>query len=232
MKIGLLMMLVLLSATPRPVLRAGDAADDPGVSAGSLPAILATEAWRMTEDFPQTRYRHQTLIDPERGICEVDCSGFVVAILRQKSPAHLESIKTKHKRPLAEDFYAAFAPKDGNPARGWRRIDRLADAKAGDVLAWVKQDQSPGDNTGHVVLIAQKPLAESPQRYRVRVFDSTLHGHASDERTRDERSGIGEGTFWVEVNSEGRPIGYRWKSRTGIVHLAPIAVGRAVPISP
>jgi hypothetical protein len=225
--------LALVLTAPPQTTRIGARADDaPAVTAQekSLPSLLTAEAKRMIAEYPNTRYTHKTHIDRSQGICEVDCSGFVVTLLRHKSPKHLESINTTHKRPLAEDFFAAFVPKQGAPARGWKRVDQVVDANPGDILAWVKLDRVEGDNTGHVMLVAAKPVAESPERFRVRIYDSTLHGHAHDERTKTGRSGIGEGTLWLDVDKQGRPIGYRWKSRTGNLHVAPIAIGRAVPI--
>jgi hypothetical protein len=197
---------------------------------GSLPELLTAEARQMIADYPNTRYTHKTHIDKSQGVCEVDCSGFLVTILRHKSSQHLASISTKHKRPLAVDFYTAFAAKAGAPARGWRSVENLGDAQAGDVLAWMKEDRVPGDNTGHVMLIANKPILESPGRFQVTVYDSTAHGHAQDNRTTTGRSGIGQGTLWIDADDRGRPIGYRWKARTGLLHTAPIAIGRPVPI--
>jgi hypothetical protein len=212
-------------------LRADDPAlAPPSVATAELPEMLVAEARRMIAEYPDTRYSHKTHVDRSQGIADVDCSGFLVFILKHKVPRHLESITTIHKRALAEDFYNAFSPKQGNSATGWKPVPRLAEAQPGDVLAWVKSERMPGDNTGHVMLIAEKPVPESPERYRVRIFDSTLHGHANDERTTAGRSGIGQGTLWIDVDAQGRPSGYRWKSRTGMLHTAPIAIGRPVPI--
>lgn len=209
---------------------AAQTAAEPVSPVVSLPDLLTAEARRMIADYPNTRYTHKTHIDKSQGLCEVDCSGFLVAILRHKAPQHLASISKTHKRPLAEDFYAAFSGKAGAPARGWRPIENLGDAQAGDVLAWVKSDRVSGDNTGHVMLIADKPIPESAGQFQVTVYDSTLHGHAQDDRTNRGRSGIGRGTLWIETDNRGRPIGYRWKSRTGTLHTAPIAIARPVPI--
>jgi len=224
-KFGLVLIVVWLLVACRGTPRA----DDGGVTAASLPELLTADARRMIAAYPNTQYSHKTHIDQHRGICEVDCSGFIVVLLRDKAPKQLASIRTTHKRPLAEDFYAAFAPKQGPCARGWKHIERLAEALPGDVVAWVKPDHVPGDNTGHVVLLAEKPVAETDQRLRVRIYDSTLHGHALDERANAGRSGIGQGTLWIDVDNQGRPIGYRWKSRTGMLHTAPIAIGRPIP---
>ncbi len=225
------LFLLALSQIAAPVaLRA----DDPPVVTSAPPealsAALTAEARRMIADYPDTRYSHKTYIDKQQGICEVDCSGFIVVLLKHESRKHLESIVTTHKRPLAEDFYTVFTSKQGAAVSGWKRVERLADARPGDVLAWVKVDRVPGDNTGHVMLIAETPTQEAPDRFRVRIFDSTLHGHAHDQRTKTERSGIGQGTLWIDVDGQGRPSGYRWKSRTGMLHPAPIAIGRVVPL--
>ena len=230
LKASLAALLTMLQSTALIAQPANEPAVDPSAPARSVPALLTTEARRMIAEYPNTQYSHQTHIDTQHGICEVDCSGFIVTLLRHKSPKHLDTIRTTHKRPLAEDFYAAFAPKQRAPARGWKPIERLADAQPGDVIAWLKADRVPGDNTGHVVLVAEQPVAETPERFRVRIFDATLHGHAYDDRTKTGRSGIGQGTLWLDVDNRGRPIGFRWKSRTGLLHNVPIAIGRSIPI--
>ena len=87
------------------------------IAAEATPAQkLLAAARQMVGDFKVTRYSHKTLIDRTRGICEVDCSGFIVALLKQTSRVHLRQIVTTHKRPLAEDFYQAFAPSNGRNA--------------------------------------------------------------------------------------------------------------------
>jgi hypothetical protein len=202
----------------------------PRAPAASLSDVLTAEARQMIATYPNTRYSHKTHIDKAQGVCEVDCSGFIVSILRHKAPKLLAAINTTRKRPLADDFYAAFVPRSGAPAGGWQPIARLADAQPGDLLAWVKADRVPGDNTGHVMLIAERPIPESAGRFRVRIFDSTLHGHAQDVRTNTGRSGIGQGTLWFDVDGQGRPVAYRWKSPVGQPHTAPIAIGRPVSI--
>jgi hypothetical protein len=209
---------VLCDEPPRPPL-----ADKPLLS-----DRLVAEAKRMISQYKETRYSHKTYIDPERGICEVDCSGFLVAILKEVAPEHLRIIPTKHKRPLAEDFYNIFAAPDAETARGWRRVRRLADAEPGDIIAWLKLDREPGDNTGHVMLIAEKPVADPNGAYRVRILDSTKSPHGHDTRA-EGTTGIGRGTIWLETDDRGRLVGYHWKLRDGKLHEVPIIIGRAVP---
>ena len=196
----------------------------------SLSRRLHAAARQMVADFKLTRYSHKTFIDRGRGICEVDCSGFIVALLQQIAPKHLGVIATAHKRPLAEDFYATFAREREPRPRGWMRIERVGELEPGDLIAWVKQEREPGDNTGHVMLVDGKPTADPPNRFRIRVLDSTLHGHAHDSRP-EGKSGIGMGTIWLDVDGHGHPTGFRWKARDGKLHEIPIAIGRAVPFS-
>lgn len=198
------------------------------VAAAPAKRMLAA-ARQMISDFKVTRYSHKTFIDRDRSICEVDCSGFIVTLLKQTSPNHLRQIATRHKRPLAEDFYETFAPDGGEVPRGWKPIERLRDVEPGDIIAWIKLDREPGDNTGHVVLVEEKPTAESRDQFRVRVLDSTAHGHGQDTRP-EGTSGIGRGTIWLAVDDDGQPIGFRWKSRNGRLHEVPIAIGRAVAV--
>jgi hypothetical protein len=198
------------------------------VDAAPAKRMLATGR-QMISDFKVTRYSHKTFIDRDRSICEVDCSGFIVTLLRQTSPNHLRQIATRHKRPLAEDFYETFSPDEGDVPRGWKQIERMRDVEPGDIIAWIKLERESGDNTGHVVLVEEKPTADAPDQFRVRVLDSTAHGHGQDSRP-EGKSGIGRGTIWLDVDDDGQPIGFRWKSRTGRLHEVPIAIGRAVAL--
>jgi hypothetical protein len=222
-----LLVLAMLLAGSRLSSLADPAKPIEALANASISERLVAAARQMIADFKVTRYSHRTLIDPDRSICEVDCSGFVVALLKQTSPKHLKQIATRHKRPLAEDFYAAFSAPNGAGPAGWQPVKHLQNVERGDVIAWLKQERQPGDNTGHVMLVERKPMADAPNQFRVRVLDSTAHGHGSDSRV-EGKSGIGEGTLWLDVDGEGRPIGYRWKSRRGQLHQAPIAIGRAV----
>jgi len=233
MKLALLLNMALLSATAVPCVSADDRAGQtvtPGNAVDAAPSQKVLVAARqMVVDFKVTRYSHKTFIDRERSICEVDCSGFLVAILKQTSPDHLRQIATRHKRTLAADFYEAFAPAEGNVPRGWKSIKRMQQVEPGDIIAWKKLDREPGDNTGHVVLVEEKPTAVSPAQFRVRVLDSTVHGHGQDSRP-EGKSGIGRGTIWLDVDEDGHPIGFRWKSKNGGLHEVPIAIGRAMAI--
>lgn len=229
MKLVIRLALALYISTALSGLLAGEPDGKVPAVESAPPQRILADARLMLSDFKVTRYSHKTLIDRERGVCEVDCSGFIVAILKQAAPDHLRLIPTRHKRPLAEDFYRAFAAAPPDRPRGWLRVVRVKDIEPGDVIAWIKLERQPGDSTGHVVLVEEKPAADSSHQFRVRVLDSTLHGHAHDSRP-EGTSGIGRGTIWLEVDGDGRPTGFRWKSRHGMLHDVPIAVARAVAL--
>jgi hypothetical protein len=161
-------------------------------------------------------------------------------ILKTVSPKHLAELETKrgHKRQLADDYEQTFEETTETPkvGSGWQRLERLADARPGDILAWKNPAHKTGEhtNTGHVMVIDESPIEEPSaatqdgrKTYRVRVIDSTASPHASDTRA-ETQSGVGRGTLWLVVDAAGKPIGYRWKSPRGTLHEAPIAIGRAV----
>jgi len=189
--------------------------------------VLA-EARRILANAKASQYSHKTKVDEENGSYALDCSGLAVLILKRVAPEQLASVpKNGKSRPRAVEFHTAFAaaPTDEQGAKGWRRIEKLRDARAGDFIAWRKEEIQPGDNTGHVVLVNQAPVEDEGGRWRVEVIDSTGHGHADDTRG-DGESGVGRGTMWFDVDADGRPVACRWKSRNGSAHKAPIAIGR------
>jgi hypothetical protein len=157
MKLVLPVILAFHLSTAIPALFA-DQSDEIKVAVDSAVSerLLAT-AHQMIAEFKLTRYSHTTFIDRERSVCEVDCSGFLVTLLKQTSPKHLRQIATRHKRPLAEDFYSTFAAPKGEWPRGWKAIRHLQDVERGDIVAWIKIERELGDNTGHVMLVEEKP---------------------------------------------------------------------------
>lgn len=185
---------------------------------------------KMVRDFPESSYSHKTRIDAAAGICEVDCSAFVATVVKSVSPGHIEGLplkKSGRKRPLAEDFYAGFVQAAEGRLPGWEAVTGVSDARPGDVLAWYKEDHKQGENTGHVMLIEERPVDEGQGKWRVRIMDSTSTPHAQDTRP-SGKSGMGSGTIWLDVDNTGQIRGYRWKSATGKLNENPIAIGRAV----
>src|SRR5262249_45439676 len=145
-----------------------------------------------------------------------DCSGFVDLLLRHVSPDHLKNIQKlrTHKRQLADDYYETFANADN--ASDWKTVVHVADAVPGDILAWKNPEHVTGEhtNTGHVMIIDSTPKEHSragQKMYELTVIDCSSSGHGSDTRKKGE-SGIGRGKIWLDVDNEGRAIGYHWSS--------------------
>jgi hypothetical protein len=133
------------------------------------------------------------------------------------------------KRPFAHDFYEWFtgapAPDKAPADAKWTRIEKLADARPGDVIAWKNENYQPGENTGHVMIIVEPPEADGKDVQKVVVIDSSAHGHGNDTRKKGE-SGIGRGTLWFLVNENGEPVGVRFTSRTGALNPKTMSIGR------
>ena len=125
-----------------------------------------------------------------------------------------------------EKFFAAVPSKTGGDGR-WQQIDRLADARPGDVIAWRHEKPKPG-NTGHVVIVDQRPVAEKDGLVRVIVIDSTTLP-SSDISGDKGKSGIGRRTMWFTIDKEGRPHAYVRGARTAKARVESISIGRALP---
>jgi hypothetical protein len=206
------------------------------VTRGDGPANAASqsvsdEARRILNNIKTTEYKHDTKIDESKGAYYCDCSGFVGYVLNRtvgnddrKGPLH-----NGDSRPVAmeyEKFFAAVPAKADGTGR-WQHIVRLADARPGDVIAWRHEKPMPG-NTGHVVIVDQRPVLEKDGLVRVVVIDSTTKPQVDDTRAAGT-SGIGRGTMWFTVDDAGRPAGYVRGSRTAKPKNEPISIGRALP---
>jgi hypothetical protein len=198
-----------------------------GAAVANLGQNIADAAEALTGSIRETHYEHKTHVVPSNGIYDMDCSGFVDYLLKRVAPeqyAHLP-IETGHARPRAATYFEFFHGLPGNPVAGWKSIDRVADARRGDIIAWALEasTQKPGD-TGHVVIVAAPPISTDAKEYRVTVYDSSGIRHDEDSRP-DGTSGIGEGAITIRVDDRGTPVGFRFNSHAHF-HLEPIAIGR------
>lgn len=208
------------------------AADGPAKSAGP---VIDGEARRLLGEMRQSEYSHKTSVDESQGVFKCDCSGFVDLVLKKVAPRLLSEIETrraKGKRQLAEDYVAAFVEAPATEAGPWQHVVRVADARPGDILCWNNPKHKEGDhlNTGHVMIIDQEPVAEThkgQKLYRIVVIDSTATAHSDDSR-KDGATGLGRGTLFLSVDSDGKPIGYHWKSAAGQLHEVTVAIGRGL----
>lgn len=189
------------------------------------------EAGRILNSIQSTVYQHDTEIDEKAGTYRCDCSGFVGYVLNRTTAKDDPTgpLGDKKKRPLAMDYEKFFekAPtKNGGDGR-WQQVAKLADARPGDVIAWRHEKPMPG-NTGHVVIVDQRPVVEEDGLVRVVVIDSTTKPQVDDTRAKGT-SGVGRGSMWFVVDAEGHATGYVRGSRTAKPKNEAISIGRALP---
>jgi hypothetical protein len=53
------------------------------------------------------------------------------------------------KQPLAGHFVELVGRLPSREARHWRRIERIADLRPGDLIAWLRPADSHSRDTGH-----------------------------------------------------------------------------------
>jgi hypothetical protein len=192
---------------------------------------LLARAYRMIENLKATTYQHVTDIDEQTGEYYCDCSGFVSYLLRKEMPAQYAAVPypKPFRHPRAVDFHDAFAaaPTEAVEGTKWVRIARLADARAGDVVAWRKATIPKMGVTGHIVLLDSTPKPVGPDLYEVVVIDSTSRPHKDDTRTGDE-TGVGRGTIYLRVDGDGRPAAFATKSAEGPFTGYSMVIGRPV----
>jgi hypothetical protein len=210
-------------------------ADLSGASAGlGRTAAVMERVQRIADTLKSSEYSHVTRVNEAEGSYVFDCSGFVAWVLRRTAAgAHYSVVsRSKAQRPLARDYYWEIARARPRAQRGWARIARVADARPGDVIAWLKPPEVQSPNTGHVAFVVEAP---EPSRvveggYLVRIADASRYFHADDEREALGRSGFGIGTILVVADPEtGGPVAYGWfGDRSAWVLSARMALGRPV----
>jgi len=198
-----------------------------GLRAAS-PGILA-EAERILAAARETTYSHHTHIDERAGRYDVDCSGFVGYLLRRAAPgARRELISATVQRPLARHFVELVERLPSREARRWRRIERVADLRPGDLIAWLRPADSHSHDTGHVMVVAGLPVARRGG-IDVPIIDASALRHGrSDRRAAGAASGVGRGTIVLESDPAGHPVAFRWAPGSGYhEHVTTIVLARA-----
>lgn len=210
-----------------------------GAAAASAPQrnerILEHVA-RIAANLRESRYNHATIVNEREGRYEFDCSGFATWVLRRAAPGAYSSIlaRSTNARPLARDYYweLARAPTGERTPRGVRRIARVDEAQAGDIVAWLKPAILKSPHTGHVgfLLESPRPVPEMPGAFLVRIVDASSYQHQDDDRFESGRTGFGSGTILLVTDPEtGAPTAYGWFGLYSRYVLdTSIALGRAI----
>lgn len=208
-----------------PLLAAGLAATRPA-------SPLLGRAYRMLDGLKDTTYQHVTDIDEGTGEYYCDCSGLVSYLLRKEMPEQYKAVPTPKpfRHPRAVEYYEAFraAAAEAKAGDRWQRVDRLADARPGDVVAWRKAEIKETGTTGHIVLVDSTPKKVGEDLFEVIVIDSTSRPHKDDTRATDV-TGVGRGTIYLKTDAEGRAIAFATRSAEGPFTSYAVAIGRPVP---
>lgn len=200
-----------------------------------LSHVYAQQAEQIVGNLRETKYQSKTVVDHEKGIFKGNCSGFVGHVLREHFPEAYLSVRGNRApwkaRPLAVTYYETFVSvgEEGHSKPAWHRVRKMMDVKPGDIIAWRKLTLSEGLNTGHICVIAGKPVMEADGRVRVRVIDSTSGRHAKDTR-KEGTNGVGAGEMWFAVNELGEPEGFWIHENAKRSKTNKIAIGRIMPV--
>jgi hypothetical protein len=199
---------------------------DPGANSTEN---LADAAQRLLSEVRETHYQHNRHIDKVAGAYDMDCSEFVDYLLKRVAPEQFSQIPVEpgHVRPRAAMYFQFLKRLRQQPLIGWQAVYQLGDAQRGDIIAWElhASTQEPGD-TGHVVIVASKPVLKTRDLYAVKVYDSSGVVHDNDSRP-EHTSGVGSGVITFRINQSGEPIAFQFNSRANF-HTEPIAIGRLV----
>lgn len=207
----------------------------------SIPQHLADDAQSIVDTLTQTRYQHVDDIHPDAGVYNCDCNGFAFHVLSAVAPDHAALIpRSDGTRPLAHEYFEFFASLTPASPGAWRRIDRLADAARGDIMAWRFPTLEPDQDTGHVVIVAEPAALDPSGAFLVlRVYDSAAKAHFQDTRAPSGQpsakgdTGVGSGFINLRVDGAGRPLAYLFAPpSTAQYAYRPIAIGRAGTILP
>ena len=201
-------------------------------------------------DLDNTAYRHKNTTVTwagVRGATEytsfADCSGFLNALLRQAFSLTSDDFDAwlQTRRPLAKHYFDAVHAKNK-----FSPVPRIGELQPDDIIAIRYPNGVPGDNTGHVLLVVERPTPHAISRPRiadttqwlVHVADSSRSGHG----TRDTRhlstggfhAGAGAGFLRLYANADDKIVGFAWSSAAGSAFYdnttRPLVVGRLRPL--
>lgn len=191
---------------------------------------MIEEANKILSNKRISAYNYKKSIDEKEGIYIFDCSTFVSFVLQKSSPEALHALRVdeNHTHARAKNFYEFLSTlAEGERAQGWMGVRQMQNVQVGDVIAWKYDPKLKKRDTGHVVIVYEKPVLEEVGLWRVRVLDSTKGRHAQDTRGENE-NGLGLGIMWFRVNQEGFPIALHSSDKTKKPIRRDIAMGRVL----
>jgi len=217
---------------------------------------VAEKAALVVRSVRRARDPRGPVVDPARGgIYDLDCSELVSNMLRESAPEHYARIPKDAHLPYPgalefADYFESLAFDEGNgwhrrreiddalvyeAFQGWRRVERLAEVRRGDVIAWKFAHAAPGADTGHVLLVADEPVTARAGVTAVRVLGSRRSSGSEDSETARESFERGmvlwSRTLLFHVSRSGAPSAVQFVP-SGRFHALPIVIGRLEPLAP
>ena len=200
---------------------------------GTLHSTASTrvvyQARQILSNLRSTRYSHRSMVDEKTGTYRLDCSALAAYLLGAASPCALDAVAADTGHPRrAKNFHdaIAIAPLD-RTGPGWQRIPSLLAARPGDFIVWRKNPMPPKGDTGHIMVLMEKPVPENRPLVRVVVLDASRSRHARDTR-KPKESGVGMGTMWFRVDASGAPLAMHWSDPQAPPKAYPTVIGRVV----
>ncbi len=198
---------------------------------------VAAEAQCIVDNTRHTRYQHPPYrIDDRTGTYNLDCKGFVSLALERIALEHYELVTKApgHVVPNAGEYYEYFASLSTAASVGWRRLDRLADSRRGDIIAWLLPQSDPAGDSGHVFVVASAPAVIGAGLSAVPAHDASDALHYDDSRLKangTQETGVGTGTIHFQVDpTTGSPTAFQFGPGDQF-HSVPIAIVRLEPLS-
>jgi hypothetical protein len=188
---------------------------------------IADEAERVLKRARHTGYRHDPVVNAKAETYEVDCAAFVALLLEAVAPEQLARISKSDDERYPRAF-EVFDFLHGNLSPGWTRVASVAEVDRGDVMAWRTTKVVAGHDTGHVLIVAQRPTYDAASKtWTVHVYDSSSIAHHDDSRERggNFHPGPGSGAIKLRADAHGAPIAYQLGPHADF-HTVPIVVAR------
>lgn len=180
-------------------------------------------------------FSHQNL-PSNNGTYSVDCSGFVSLVLNHQNitnpiqeiinfiPKNFSpDIINNTPSPLHYSFFLQNKPRK----QYWDLIDNASSLIPGDFIVYTKHRRNiekDNDNKKfdteygqHIMIVAgrSQKTAADPNILWVPIFDSTRTPHGStDQRSKYNTNGIGEGTIGLVINENNHPIKIVWTDQS------------------
>jgi hypothetical protein len=174
--------------------------------------IITDEVKRELAILHETHYQHAIHVDEVAGTFDLDCSGFTDYAIARVAPSHFRELAAATRaRPLAEDYVTFFGDgaAGGGSAPSWQTIARVAELVPGDFVAWLAPEDS--GNTGHVVIVREKPTVRDATSYLVPMWDATHTPHGPSDQRSAGTTGIGQATIVLIVDpASGAPTEHAW----------------------